>query len=208
GAGTEAAEASIMLAGMVDGMVLAYLGLLAGTFGFRALRNWHSRRFRAVRITYPGHRVVTVSPGFSVLEASRWAGIPHASVCGGRGRCSTCRVRVVEGIESLPAALAIEQQTLDRIKAPADVRLACQIRPTGHIPVEPLIHTAGEVPPGAARFEAAIEGGQELEIAALFVDMRDSTRLATNRLPYDALFLFDRYIQAVTGAIRENAGIV
>src|SRR5262249_39361873 len=107
--GTQAAEDSIMLARIVDGMVLAYLGLLAGTFGFRALRIWPSRRFRGVRITYPGHRVVTVSPGLSVLEASRWAGIPHASVCGGRGRCSTCRVRVVEGIESLPAALAIEQ---------------------------------------------------------------------------------------------------
>jgi adenylate cyclase len=35
--------------------------------------------------------------GFSVLETSRFAQIPHASVCGGRGRCSTCRVRVVRG---------------------------------------------------------------------------------------------------------------
>ena len=31
--------------------------------------------------------------GFTILDASRTAGIPHASVCGGRGRCSTCRVR-------------------------------------------------------------------------------------------------------------------
>ena len=61
---------------------------------------------------------------------------------------------------------------------------------------------------GAARFDAAIEGGNELEIAALFVDLRESTRLATNRLPYDALFLFDRYIQAVTAAVRQNSGHV
>jgi adenylate cyclase len=160
-----------------------------------------------VRIGYPGGRVVVVAPGFSVLEASRWGAIPHASVCGGRGRCSTCRVRVVVGAEGLPAPRSVEQQTLDRIKAPANVRLACQIRPDHDVTVELLV-PAGEDAPGAARFDAAITGGQELEIAALFVDMRDSTRLATNRLPYDALFLFDRYIQAVTAAVRDNGGHV
>jgi adenylate cyclase len=206
--GTEAAANKATVDRIVDVMSFAYLGLLAGTFGFRALRNWHALRFRAVRITYPGHRVVTVPPGFSVLEASRWAGIAHASVCGGRGRCSTCRVRVIEGAERLPAPLAVERSTLDRIKAPPKVRLACQIRPTADITVEPLVHSLTDIRPGAARFDAAIEGGQELEITALFVDMRDSTRLATDRLPYDALFLFDRYIQAVTAAVRDNAGHV
>jgi adenylate cyclase len=59
---------------------------------------------------------------------------------------------------------------------------------------------------GATRFDAAIAGGQELQIAAMFVDLRESTRLATGRLPFDALFLFDRYIQVVTGAIRQHKG--
>ena len=52
-----------------------------------------------IRIAYPGGRIVQVTPGFTVLEASRIAGIPHASVCGGRGRCSTCRVRIVHGAQ-------------------------------------------------------------------------------------------------------------
>src|SRR5262249_45014530 len=69
---------------IADGMTIFYLGLVIGTFGLRAARNWHAKRFRAVRITYPGHRIVSVPSGFSVLEASRWTGIPHASVCGGR----------------------------------------------------------------------------------------------------------------------------
>ena len=42
----------------------------------------------------------------------------------------------------------------------------------------------------------------------MFVDLRESTRLATGRLPYDALFLFDRYIQVVTGAVRKHSGHV
>jgi adenylate cyclase len=205
--GTAAAAKSEAVGRIVDLMLYSYVALVVGLLGFRPLRDWHARRFRAVRIAYPGGRVVVVAPGFSVLEASRWAGIPHASVCGGRGRCSTCRVRILVGGETLPAPRSTELQTLDRIKAPANIRLACQIRPDHDITVEPLV-PVGEEAAGAARFEAAIGGGQELEIAALFVDMRDSTRLATNRLPYDALFLFDRYIQAVTAAVRDNGGHV
>jgi adenylate cyclase len=206
--GTEAAQNLASLKRIIDAMFLTYLSLLAGTFGFRVLRDWHARRFQSVRITYPGGRIVTVPSGFSVLEASRWARIPHASVCGGRGRCSTCRVRVAAGGEGLGVPAAMERQTLVRIHAPPDVRLACQLRPTTDLAVDLLVRPVPEAQPGAVRFDAAIEGGKELEIAALFVDLRGSTRLATDRLPFDALFLFDRYIQAVTGAVRQNMGHV
>jgi adenylate cyclase len=206
--GTENDRKYAALTRIVDGISITYLGLLAATFGFRALRDSHAKRFRAIRMTYPGNRVVIVPPGFSVLEASRWAGIPHVSVCGGRGRCSTCRIRVIAGVESLPAPHPVERQTLDRIHAPPNVRLACQVRPAADIAVDLLVSAAADVRPDAARFDAAVEGGKELEVAALFVDLRDSTGLATGRLPFDALFLFDRYIQAVTSAVRQNAGHV
>jgi adenylate cyclase len=206
--GTAAAQNYASLLRIIDALSLTYLGLLAGTFGVRVLRDWHARRFASVRITYAGGRIVTVPSGFSVLEASRWARIPHASVCGGRGRCSTCRVRVAAGGEGLGVPAAMERQTLDRIDAPPDVRLACQLRPTADVTVDLLVRPSREPQAGAARFDAAVEGGKELEIAALFVDLRESTKLATGRLPYDALFLFDRYIQAVTAAVRQNAGHV
>jgi adenylate cyclase len=191
---------------MADGITIFYLGLVIGTFGLRAARNWHAKRFRAIRITYPGHRVVSVPSGFSVLEASRWRGIPHASVCGGRGRCSTCKIRIVEGAQRLAAPNPVERLTLRRIGAPALVRLACQLRPTTDIAVEPLIPAGKVSASGSARFDAALAGGRELQIAAMFVDLRESTRLATGRLPFDALFIFDRYIQSVTEAIRRNRG--
>jgi adenylate cyclase len=191
---------------IADGMAVSYLGLVIAVFGLRAARNWHAKRFRAVRITYPGHRVVTVPSGFSVLEASRWTGISHASVCGGRGRCSTCKVRIVEGARLLAAPNPVERVTLKRIGAPPSVRLACQLRPTADIAVEPLVATGKGSASGALHFDAAIAGGRELQIAAMFVDLRESTRLATGRLPFDALFIFDRYIQSVTEAIRRNRG--
>jgi adenylate cyclase len=206
--GAHAAEDLATVRRLGDVLVLIYLGLVAGTIGLRMLRDWHVGRFGSVRITYPGARVVMVAPGFSVLEASRWAGFPHESVCGGRGRCSTCRVRVINGATHLAPPGPDERRTLDRIGNPIGVRLACQIRPQADIVVEPLVRARAYAPSSVLRFPAAIEGGTEMEIAALFVDVRESTRLATGRLPYDILFLFDRYIQVVTVAIRDNGGHV
>ena len=206
--GTPAAQNAASVGAIIDGLWYLYLGLLVAAFGLRGLRDWHAKRFRSVRLSYPGGRVVSVPAGFTVLEASRWGGIPHASVCGGRGRCSTCRVQVIEGGSSLAAPSSVEQVTLGRIAAPPDVRLACQIRPRSDLAVVPLVRPADGVLASATRFDAAIEGGRELEVVALFVDMRESTRLATGRLPYDALFLFDRYIQVATAAIRDNGGHV
>jgi adenylate cyclase len=188
-----------------EGMTVIYVVLAIGIFGLRAARTWQAKRLHGIRISYPGGHVVSVSRGFSILEASRWAGLPHASVCGGRGRCSTCKVRIVEGAKWLDKPGPVERLTLRRIAAPPTVRLACQLRPSADLSVEPLVAT-GTGFASASRFDAAIAGGQELQIAAMFVDLRESTRLATGRLPFDALFLFDRYIQVVTGAIRRNRG--
>jgi adenylate cyclase len=189
-------------------MSWCYVGLVGATFALRLARDWHARRFRAVRIGYPGGRTVTVPLGFTILEASRWAAIPHASVCGGRGRCSTCRVRIVEGADELPPPGEAELRTLARIGNPMSVRLACQVRPRGDVRVEPLVRPSEAALSGAVRFDAAAAGGAEMEVAALFVDLRESTRLAAGRLPYDALFIFDRYIQVITAAVRAHRGHV
>ena len=90
------------LTAVAEGITATYGALLALTLAMRGARVLYLRRWYSVRIAYPGGRVVTVPIGFSVLEASRHAGLPHASVCGGRGRCSTCRVRIVRGLDTLP----------------------------------------------------------------------------------------------------------
>ena len=59
----------------------------------------------------------------TVLEASRMGGVPHASVCGGRGRCATCRVRVGVGSDTLEPPEPEEQRVLTRVGAPPNVRL-------------------------------------------------------------------------------------
>lgn len=186
-----------------NGFLDAYLAALLAVLIARGLRRLGLHR-RTVRIAYPGGRVVTVPAGFSLLEASRLAGIPHASVCGGRGRCSTCRVRVVSGLEALPDPSEAERRVLRRVGAAPDVRLACQTRPRGSVAVVPLV-----TPLVAAHdaFTPDARHGREQELAVLFADLRGFTRLTEHRLPYDVVFLLNRYFEAVGTAIATAGGV-
>ena len=188
---------------MRDGFLTLYLLALVGVLVARGVRYGLERR-RAIRITYPCGQVVTVPIGFSVLDASRLGGVPHASVCGGRGRCSTCRVRVVRGLADLPAPDAAEQRLLARVAAAPDVRLACQTRPIRDVAVAPLL--APSIVAGQA-LTADIRQGREREIAVLFADVRGFTRMAENKLPYDVVFVLNRYFETIGMAVTSAGGI-
>jgi ferredoxin len=135
------------MAWLRDVLPLSFAALLALVVAIhlaRFLVRWFSRR--ALRITYAAGPTIALKPGMTLLELSRSAGIPHASVCGGRGRCSTCRVRVLEGLNTLPPPAGAEAITLRSVEAPANVRLACQIRPTASLVVAPISAPATPAP--------------------------------------------------------------
>ena len=200
------AEAGAWALGARDAIVAGTPALLLLLFGGRLLRALIEKRRGLVAISYPDRRQVTITPGMTVLEASRSAGIPHASVCGGRGRCSTCRVQVGDGGASLPAPSAEETRVLARVGAPPGVRLACQIRPAADLEVTPLL------PPGVQPREAYGRSrrlmGTEREIAVLFADLRAFTRFAENKLPFDVVFALNQYFRAMGAAIEEAGGRV
>jgi adenylate cyclase len=180
-----------------------FAGVVAAVLLARLVRRaWHRRR-GLVRIAYPDGRVVEVTPGTSVLEASRLAGIPHASVCGGRGRCSTCRVRVRGEIRGIDPPAEDELRVLRRIGATPNIRLACQLRPRGAVEVTPLLPPFAHAADGLRRVDFA--QGSEREIAILFADIRGFTALSEGRLPYDVVFVLNRYF-AVMGRAVEAAG--
>jgi|RhiMethySRZTD1v2_1073278.scaffolds.fasta_scaffold39063_4 adenylate cyclase len=180
--------------------------LLALTLAARALRDLVLRSSR-VRVRYFDGTEVMIHRGWSVLDASRYAGIAHASVCGGRGRCSTCRIRVAGDPKLLPPPAPLERRVLERIGASPNVRLACQLRPQSDVLVTPLLPAtvrahAMHVEAGSSR-----SGGQEREIAVLFADLRGFTRIAENRLPYDVVFILNRYFEAVGSAVALAGGM-
>ncbi len=191
-----------------DGLRIAGAVLLIGVLGARRVRTWAARRAGEVRLTYASGRSVVAHPGLSVLDISRLNGIPHASVCGGRGRCSTCRVRIVgPDAAKLPPPDAAEQRVLSRFGAPANVRLACQLRPPpGEYRVAPLL-PAGAQPSDAYSGTKLSLGGERM-IAVMFVDLRGFTAFSEKRLPYDVVFILNRYFRAVGQAIEDAGGRV
>ena len=184
---------------------LAFLGALGLVLLARAGRRLIEHRRGAIRIGYPSGREVVVPVGFTILEASRLGQIPHASVCGGRGRCSTCRVHVVAGLKAIPAPSADERRVLERVAAPPGVRLACQSRPRGDVAVRPLVSTA--TAPAKSLAAPRPLAGSEQEVTVLFADLRKFTALAERRLPYDVVFFLNHYFEAVGRAIEEAGGV-
>jgi adenylate cyclase len=199
--GTEAQNA--VLVDARTGTLVALAAALAVTLLTRSFRRWREHRVGSIRLTYPD-RTIRVPRGFSVLEASLINNIPHAHVCGGRGRCSTCRIRVLSDIGALPAPSAAEHAVLERVHAEPGVRLACQLHPTEDIAFVPMLS------PHATTVDAYRTGsaysGVERYVVIMFVDMRGSSRLAEGRLPFDTVFVINQFLNAVSSAVLVSGG--
>ncbi len=185
-------------------ILLAWIAALILVLLARAWRGWRGRHHRAIALTFPGGVRIEVPGGASVLEAAQLADLPHAAVCGGRGRCSTCRVRIGAGSAQAPPPSADESRVLRRIAAPPNVRLACQLRPIADLDVVPLLPPTARPEEGFAR--PPLLAGEEREIAVLFADLRGFTTMAERRLPYDVVFIMNRYFEALGQAIEEAGG--
>ncbi|MDX2224993.1 MAG: adenylate/guanylate cyclase domain-containing protein [Rhodospirillaceae bacterium] len=198
---------SIVLAELEIELLVVLGAVLALLMVARIVRTVAERRHGVIQVTFPAFVVTAVVPGPTVLEVSRSVGVAHASVCGGRCRCSTCRVRVGRGLEALPAPAANEARVLARIGAAHNVRLACQIRPTTDIEVTPLFPTPPDIE-NLRKEEPDYHQGREMEIAVMFADLRGFTAASEHQLPYDTVFLLNRYFREMGVAIQANRGVI
>lgn len=181
----------------------ALLSLAVGAILVRALRRRIARR---IRIAYAAGPEVKAPIGPTLLEISRQKRIPHTSVCGGRARCSTCRVRVISGGEHLTPPSPAERATLASIKAPPDTRLACQLRLTNHAAVLRIVRPGERLVRQGTGATITEDQGIERTVAVLFFDVRQFTRLSEQRLPYDVVFLLNRLFEAVGDALQTDGG--
>ena len=182
-----------------DGTLMAFYVALAATALVWAIRRLLARR-GTVRIDYVGGPSVVSPKGATLLEISQANGVPHAALCGGRGRCSTCRVVLEAGGDQLPPPSPAEEQTLAAVNAPPGARLACQIRPTDPLTVFRVFRSEGR------RDRAHASQGEERRLAILFLDIRGFTARTAGQLPYDVVFLLNRFFDAIVPQITGVGG--
>ena len=192
-----------LVVGLDAKVVLACVIALCATLLARVRRLRSLARGRRYRLHHASGRTLVAPVGCSILETVRAAGLPHASVCGGRGRCTTCRIRVGRGLEALPEPEPLERQALARIKADSSVRLACQTRPVGDLSVSPLI--PAKASPAVVHQPGGVSG-REQAIVIMFIDLRDSTRFGEGRLPYDVVFILNQFFSEMWAALEDTGG--
>jgi adenylate cyclase len=191
---------------ITQGFLIGYAGLLVLVLGARGVRSLRERRAGLIRLSYGEGKTVRVPKDLTVLEASLLHNVPHASVCGGRARCSTCRIRIVGDCSMLPEPSQREAFVLERVGTGDDpaVRLACQLRPQRDLSFFRMFPPQTSV--SLMRSGIPARNGQERYLVSMFVDMRGSTKLAETRLPFDTVFIINRFLAAVSQAVVASGG--
>ena len=179
--------------------VWAILGLAVAVFVVRRIL---ATVRKPIRVQYIDGPVVRAPRGQTLLETSRTGGVAHTALCGGRGRCTTCRVIVEDGFDDLPPADAAETRTLSAVGAAPRTRLACQMKPDAPITVFRVFAPDGK------RSRAHASQGKEARLAVLFLDMRGFTARTDGQLPYDVVFLLNRFFDEIVPPIVQAGGTV
>ncbi|WP_136656849.1 2Fe-2S iron-sulfur cluster-binding protein [Nitratireductor sp. XY-223] len=136
-----------------------YSVLVALTFIARGVRLYRAHR-KSVTVRYRHGPDFTTQAGASMLEIARLNDVPHANLCRGRGRCGTCRLRILQADPPLPEPGKVEAATLKRLDLGPDIRLACQLVPQpGSLLVERLV--APDIEPGDLHADKSTSDAQD-----------------------------------------------
>lgn len=78
------------------------------------------------KIIFRGGKEIFAEEGSSILDAAMSSGVSIYHTCGGNASCSTCRVRVISGENTLSPMEAAEAEVLDAFDLKPPHRLSCQ----------------------------------------------------------------------------------
>jgi class 3 adenylate cyclase/hemoglobin-like flavoprotein len=146
-------------------------------------------------------------PAMTILDVSIAHKIPHVRACGGHGRCTTCRVRICDGIENVSARTPREAEVACALCWNGFTRLACQTRVSGNVALERLVRSPADMSCLQVE-EASIAPPQERTLAILFSDIRNFTPFVETHLAYDVVHILNRFFKAAGDAILINNGVI
>ena len=129
-------------------------------------------------VTYIGinQQVEFMDPDATLLDCSIKNQIPHMHECGGIGQCTTCRIRIIDGLQNITPRTRMERETAQLRKWDPSIRLACQCYVKGDITIQRLVWNSAEI--NKLQLETLPEGtAEERAIAILFCDIRGFTKI-------------------------------
>ena len=159
----------------------------------------------------PDEVAIPVVGRVNLLEAMIDAGIDVAHLCGARARCSTCRVRIVEGQGALTEPTDQEAAMAARLGFPDEVRLACQTEVSGSVRLWRLVLDRIDVEMASQLGKGHYRGpvGREVEEAAvMFTDVVGFTTMSESLPPYDVVHILNRFFSRVGAAVESQGGRV
>jgi adenylate cyclase len=167
------------------------------------------RKKENYQVEFTGEGFVPVRQGETLLEAALNAHIPMFHECGGHGRCSTCRVLVVEGHHSLSPINEKEKMLQSQMRFPPNIRLACQTTVVGkHVKMSRIIRDESDIDlyVGADAGESTQQLGEEKELAMFFLDIRNFTAFVETQLPFDIIHIVRKLFTTFQESIEQNQG--
>ena len=158
----------------------------------------------------PDDKQIVMRDSETILAASLRDGIPHAYACGGRARCSICRISVEEGLEFCSPRSKGERIVAERLNFSPETRLACQTKITGDVNVRRLVVDNDDIEftRGIAEGPRPASIGEEKNLAILFADVRGFTALSERMSPYDVIYFLNRYFHLTSQVIESYGGYV
>ncbi|MBT4369319.1 MAG: adenylate/guanylate cyclase domain-containing protein, partial [Candidatus Marinimicrobia bacterium] len=155
----------------------------------------------------PDNKVIEVENDKLILEATLDENISHAHACGGEGKCTTCRVLVLDGLDHCSEPTEKELRIKEKIHSTQEFRLACQTRIQGDMTVRRLVLNSDDIEMASHQ---TVSGsgrlGETKKLAILFSDIRGFTSFSEKITPYDTVFILNRYFNRMVTVIESFGG--
>jgi class 3 adenylate cyclase/nitrite reductase/ring-hydroxylating ferredoxin subunit len=150
-----------------------------------------------------------LEPGETLLAGALRSDVAFAHACGGRAKCSTCRIWVLDGLEACHERTELEQAMATRLGLDIRVRLACQLKPRGSIRVRRLVLDETDLMMcSQLDREVATRTGEVKNVSIFFSDITNFTALSERLLAYDVMYLLNRYFVQAGDIIERNGGYI
>ncbi len=156
------------------------------------------------KITFlPDNKTCDSPSNVTILEIAKRNNIPHVAACGGEGKCTTCRLLILEGIENCSKETETEKKLIDQAHTTKGFRLACQTSISGDITARRLVLDSDDI-----QHMSFDRQGESKKIAILFSDIRGFTPFSEKLTPYDVVFILNRYFKRMVNVVDKNNGHV